>query len=854
MPVTVRPRSNTHPVTTPSTTAPTTTVEAPAPQRRSSGVTTDSVENTRVRATGTDATSTTTRVSRTGGVNLRALKPLAAGVEFDGTGLVVGGRSTARQGGVTGGAAATLYQAAAQLGQLDHNPFSAMSATARRQLADHLLPFLMHDRDASARASSSGVQARAAAYAMLTQLAQAMDGAKEGKQLSSVVDGLLAAAKAERNSGLRRTMLAGLDALPAGRLTTEQATLRKELLARLCPPAPPYERWFAGTDKPQFNVRQYVQDEFWKAELSTYRKEGFEVTMLSETKAVATKLLVDPTGKNPPVTARVELNQSDAEVLQEMNNPDVHMVMYTGHSQLGAVGKLSAAHAPREAGEKLVAFFACRTKQNLPALRRELPSSHLLVSNHGTYGHDDRIVIHKIFDGIATRASYAQMEKNAEKEDLWEKNNYIFPHDPIQLHHVDLDGDGRTEVSGPRRDLLFNPDVRSGAGNSISFQPGKRVADASTLDGRKVADAVSWFNTEYFYWAEESGGPRENRRADRFVPDGWFNSDKPDEIVRVEKSNGNGEPVWRVKVNAAYANQDADAVAMMVTFALAQQTMKEVRPNESAYDQRMRALAMVGSYVYFHVEFSDVADSLMKNFAKRFGFPESLTWPLVESAVGADSHAEASEKSVRVYERGMQYPFLEVNPKSSSLSFRTYVQKALDILKESKSEVGRATFEAIATGKVKLDTLSDLTREDFIKLRKEFAKDGIPLKAGDYQTLHDKNSGAMRAIRGSIDGYMWDDRIYVAENLTPQRLAQTLVHEVNHVANASEDHYRSPKDILVEEYRAVYAEALLSGRTPTKAQCRELKEGVIRDYGLTGVSPDDVPDVPPGEMDPHAIN
>ena len=66
--------------------------------------------------------------------------------------------------------------------------------------------------------------------------------------------------------------------------------------------------------------------------------------------------------------------------------------------------------------------------------------------------------------------------------------------------------------------------------------------------------------------------------VDRFRADGWFASDDPNEIIRVEETwDKNDKPIMRVKVNVAYANQDPDAVAMMTTFALSQHIFAETR-------------------------------------------------------------------------------------------------------------------------------------------------------------------------------------------------------------------------------------------------------------------------------------
>lgn len=775
--------------------------------------------------------------------------PLLEGVTFGARGFEVDGRPTERSGGVTRGTARALHRVATKLCALDANPFARLTADQRAAATDHLVPFLLKDSRAKERPTSVSVRSRAASFALLLRLVEGMSTRKEGRARRAVLDLLLEGARSEKEPGLRRQMLLGLDGLDKSLLDGTQARLRKELVSALRPSSPPYDEWFGDDPTPELNVVQSVQDEFWKAELSSYRKAGFEVTPVSEHRVVATKTIEDPSGERPPVKVEVTLLQRDSDVLDAMRDPDVHLVLYTGHSQLGGVGKLSSANGPAPSdGTKLVGFFACRTKQNVAAIQRRYPDAHLLVSEQGTYGHDDRIVIQRLLHGIAARQSYAAIERAAEREELWEPGNYLLPGEAKQLLHSDLDGDGVMSVSGGRRDLVYDAPVRMGPGSSISFSPVRAPKDPASLDGGAVADAVQWFNTEYFYYTEDFGSAKEKARADRFVADGWFAGTDASEIVRVEEVDNPGErPVWRVKVNSQYAHQSPDALAMMVTFALAEKTFKDTRPDDGAYDLRMRALALVSSYVSYHVEYSDVADHLLRRFADRFGFPPSLSWPVVDKAVSSDHHHEASEKVIRSLERGMQYPFLEVNPARTSPKFRAYVEKALDKLRHSDTEIGRATFELIVTGRVKVDCLEDLSRADFQHLRKEFTKDGDrSLEGVDWQTL-DENHRAMRAITTSINGYMWDDRVYVAEGMSTEMLARTLVHEVNHVLNASEEHYRGPEAAFLEEYRAYCSEALLEGKELTPSVCRELKEAVKRDYGFD-VDLEAIPDIPPGRF------
>ena len=192
--------------------------------------------------------------------------------------------------------------------------------------------------------------------------------------------------------------------------------------------------------------------------------------------------------------------------------------------------------------------------------------------------------------------------------------------------------------------------------------------------------------------------------------------------------------------------------------------------------------------------------------------------------------------------------FTEVDPEHTSASFQKYIAGGLAQLRKSRTAVARATVALITSGAVKIDLLSDVTQADFRRLRRSLRDDGIELKPDDFERLRDPTSRPARAVANALRGYQWDDRIYVERGLTAKQLAATLVHEVNHVLNRSEEHYRGQRAAFVEEYRATYAEALFRGERITAAKARKLKNEVIALYGFDRVDPESVPDLPPGRF------
>ena len=194
--------------------------------------------------------------------------------------------------------------------------------------------------------------------------------------------------------------------------------------------------------------------------------------------------------------------------------------------------------------------------------------------------------------------------------------------------------------------------------------------------------------------------------------------------------------------------------------------------------------------------------------------------------------------------------FVEVNAAHTSKAFQKYVSQALEVLRKSKTPIGQATYRYITSGKVKLDEMSDLTRADFIRSTKNLANWGVKVSPDEFADLHDDTSHASQVVMQNLRGYMWDDRIYLAEGLTPKQLAATLVHEVNHVINRSEEHYRGDTQALLQEFRAEYAERLFAGEKMTPAKGRALKLRLGREYGFEKARLDAIPDVPPGKFIP----
>lgn len=197
--------------------------------------------------------------------------------------------------------------------------------------------------------------------------------------------------------------------------------------------------------------------------------------------------------------------------------------------------------------------------------------------------------------------------------------------------------------------------------------------------------------------------------------------------------------------------------------------------------------------------------------------------------------------------------FLQVKPQNEHPEFMARMKKALVYLKVGEHPIAAKTYNYIISGKVKVDLISDLTYQDYLRVLKDFEREGTEtyLKAKHYQELS-TNEKVRAEFESKIDGYMWEDRIYVSANLKPYELAQTLVHEVNHVINESHiAYYESDYQAFMGEYRAFYVEKLFTGEKPqTKKEHLELKQYVAILYGFSLRIIDKLPNLPTGKLLP----
>ena len=188
----------------------------------------------------------------------------------------------------------------------------------------------------------------------------------------------------------------------------------------------------------------------------------------------------------------------------------------------------------------------------------------------------------------------------------------------------------------------------------------------------------------------------------------------------------------------------------------------------------------------------------------------------------------------------------------SAGSHDAFRAQVLGVLERHPSEIARNTLAAVNDGKVVFETLDRLSVADCRQLVEENPAQWSGVVAADECVANDEGSAAKVPARilQRVSGYQHENRIYVRADAKVKDAAATLVHETNHVANATHERYTTAREKLEEEYRAYWVALLFTdGRAPGAGYLMWLKGWIIEQYALAGVSPAELADRPAGNLD-----
>ncbi len=525
-----------------------------------------------------------------------------------------------------------IYEAAL-LVAAGRNWLAGTAPGLRAKLSEHLLRAYDAGRGGD---SARERELRSGSATLLLQLA--VEAARQGDQALAqrITTAYLERATNERERGLRVSMIHNLqaraDALQL--LPSDRAALQR-LSADALPAAPPYADWFKEGNR-TLRIRHYMHHEFMI--LDAYTSRGYTQTDLGGGRYRLEGTEKDPNGKHPPIKVIVEVQtvegySTDSQILETLDDPSVHMPIYTGHSNLGGNIKMALDAAPsKQVGGKLVIFGMCRGQQNTPEFYQRHPNAHLVTTAEPMHIWGLRSVVTTALDAIARREGYAYM-----RNEVSDDGAPFYPDDASAYRYRDEDRDGRPDVG----DALYDVRQRGrGRGQNV-FTPRSSPPDPSAIDALPLTNAVSFARTILTYHGEhDARSPMPESTGERLISDGFFSDAANPNFLRITIEKRGGREYFRLAINARYAHLSEGALAMRMLYEL--NRFFSLRRGEYGLAEKTRGMLLAYEWLKY-MTYPNERASMVEGLAEAFGWPTSGPGPTMSAAVLAGYDAEYAD-------------------------------------------------------------------------------------------------------------------------------------------------------------------------------------------------------------------
>jgi hypothetical protein len=544
--------------------------------------------------------------------------------------ILVGGKLPSASPG-KGADATAIYEAGRLVGEQN-------GVFAHSPLNDHLRARVF-DQLSLAIGAASAEKAGAhrekivvGALALLVDLATSVPKSSQGlfEQISAkVVDTIAALGDVEQRAFYLRSVHQHLE----GRLSPEVRAKAREIERGLLPERPLVDEWTEGRTKPLI-VRHTIHNEFWKGELAYFsKKNGFELVKKNakDTERVYKAKLPDPAGKKAPLTVEIRVKKGEIDFLEGMDDPETHVVLYSGHSALGGNGSESIQAAGPMKGKypKLVMAANCRGKDNYAEFTNKYPRAHVIMTEGPTYSDSGQARIAALFETLARGESYRFMRKQSEIQ-FWDEpaDNYFYPDEWRKFRFIDLDGDGKLDSSAFGSDRFFDLGASKGA--------------------NKFVRAVAFANSELFYhWEVDHENGKKSyygkEYGDSLIADG-ASAGASDRLVEVTASPKGGKKLYRVRYAASRArNMDENLYAGLATMQMVLALAKD-KAGKVDLKEALRAVLMGSQAIHYLDVYLDSNPVNQKAFFSKVGLTDEIDPKKVDHIFDAfDANANTAQ-------------------------------------------------------------------------------------------------------------------------------------------------------------------------------------------------------------------
>ncbi len=503
--------------------------------------------------------------------------------------------------------------------------------------------------------AQQALQLRASAGAVLLDL---INSSAEPELRGPAVKTYEALVRAETDPRLRENLIFHLSNAPAA-ASGEIKGISDVLMKQLAPTSPPYDKWFAAGNK-QVNLSWTVgQGEFWKGFTAFLKTNGFKAVGPENEYGVST---YEKTVNKPGVGETkfsIQVHQGGTDILNKMNDKNVQMVGYDGHSNWGRAMTASVKNGPEvpDAGDgKLVFYNLCVGKGVLDRVKEKYGNAQVVTTYAASNFYTDAQgqmtrgeggqALMALVDGVAARADWTQLHTAMNKAaDIgygrtWD--NYITPiSTQVREKVLDRDNDGQADYL----DKHFNYSTFKVAEDTAhEFAPVKQDRPANVLDGTKVLVSANMVNT-----LSEFSGILDRANPDsKVIAGGWYEPrpGEPKDVARFTEQKGkDGKTEYVMTFSARYAHMSEEAMRATTAYEFNRYMQDGGKLRLTPEDSKLAGVMLFAQSLAVDEGFRD--GEVFKNFLKRYNLPETISLSDVTTALSAHTgHNYAGDPAV----------------------------------------------------------------------------------------------------------------------------------------------------------------------------------------------------------------
>jgi len=541
----------------------------------------------------------------------------------------------------------------------EKSPFLLANAELRGKVFENLKAVLARvPADGAPPAGLDANQTLQLRSSTATTLLELMNASPEAALQGAMAKTYEALVKNETNPRLQESMVFHLSNSPAAAKNPAVKAVSDAFMATIAPTKPPYEKWFTGGNN-KVNLSWTVgQGEFWGGFVKNLKDAGFKPVGAENEYGVST---YERTINKPGVGEtkfQIQVHQGGTDILEPMNDKNVQIVGYDGHSNWGRNMTASIKNGPVSddgADGKLLFYNLCVGKGVLDGVKEKYgraqvvttyAASNFYVDSAGqmTKGEGVQALL-ALVDGVAGRDDWTKIHKgmNDAANIGWGRtwDNYVTPiSTQVREKVLDRDNDGQADYL----DKHFNFNTFKVAEDTArEFKPVKQERPASVLDGTKVLVAANMINT-----LSEFSGILDRVNPDSKVIAGGFFDPKMGEkdLIRFTEQKGKtGKPEFVMQVSSRYSHMSEEALRATTVFEFTRFLQDKGQLRMDPVDAKLASVIAFAQSLDVDDGYRD--REVWSSLQSRYNLPADLDKSKVMAALGQHTgHNYAGDQAV----------------------------------------------------------------------------------------------------------------------------------------------------------------------------------------------------------------